>query len=472
MKPLSVSLALGLCLILSDHVIAQQNLVYNHYFLDPYLYNPSFIAADGYTEMNLNFRRQWSDFQGAPTTLSANLQVPVNYKLAWGVNLYNDKAGVLQTNTGFASLAYKVFLGRSTDDNHKIGFGLSMGYSMYRIDLSKVDDVTDPSLTNSNTSNLTGQFGMHYQFNRLKIGFALPRLFADKLVSEEAFNSPAFEALKNTFYSISYDILLSRRVGFEPTVTYRTFEAADDQFEVLGAFRIDNLLWAGGSYRQDYGPGAFLGFVVKEKLKVGYAYEFAPKVVNGLGTGSHEVHVSVRLGKTQKNRPQATGTTVSETRPVQEEIAVRPEPRREEVPEEPVVVERVEVETPVEPPTVVEPPKQEAIVERPAVTPDPVVTPVTQPAETELAQAPVSDLPPGHYVIVGSFLSAKNAERYVRQLRAAGYPGVAIFYAPRNYNYVHVGRLSVLSAARSVRDEYRARNRFFFKDAWILSIEK
>src|SRR5690606_4731603 len=141
MKPLSVSLALGLCLILSDHVIAQQNLVYNHYFLDPYLYNPSFIAADGYTEMNLNFRRQWSDFQGAPTTLSANLQVPVNYKLAWGVNLYNDKAGVLQTNTGFASLAYKVFLGRSTDDNHKIGFGLSMGYSMYDIDLSKVDDV-------------------------------------------------------------------------------------------------------------------------------------------------------------------------------------------------------------------------------------------------------------------------------------------------------------------------------------------
>lgn len=435
--------------VLLNPAAAQQNLIYNHYFLNPYLLNPSFIAPNGYSELNLNFRKQWAQFEGAPTTVTANLQMPVNYKMGWAINVYNDQAGLLQTNTGAASFAYQVYLGKSTEVNHKIGFGLSLGYSMSRVDLSKADDPTDPALTNSNTSNLDGQFGMHYQFNNLKIGFALPSLFATKVVSEEAFNNPEFDALKNTFSSISYNFKFGNRLAFEPYFLYRTNEIKESQFEVMGILKIDNLLWAGGSYRQDYGPAAFLGFFIKEKLKVGYAYEFAPDVVEGFGTGSHELHVSLRLGKKQVSRPTPTTTS---TKPAEE-------PAKQEK-----VVEKTEPqEIPAEIPVAVEP-KQNLPVEQPEVKPE-------EPKPVEKVVEEKSDLPPGYYVIVGAFKYSLNANKYANELKANGYPATVVYSALRNFSYVHVGTFTTLEEARTVRDEYRAKSRFYFRDTWILLVK-
>ena len=439
-------------------VEAQQNLNYNHYFLNPYLLNPSFIAPNGYSELNLNFRKQWTQFEGAPTTISANLQMPINHKMGWGINANNDRAGVLQTNTALASFGYQIYLGNSTEVNHKIGFGLSAGYSMSQVDLSRVDDPTDPSLTNSNTSNLVGQFGMHYQFNNLKIGFALPSLFATKVISEDAFNSPEFDALKNTFSSISYNFKFGGRLAFEPFVLYRTNEIKENQFEVLGVLKVDNLLWVGGSYRQDYGPAAFLGFSLKEKLKVGYAYEFAPDIVDGFGTGSHEFHVSLRLGKKQVSRSSpATPTPIEE--PIKEEKEVlKNEPK--EIPAEiPVAVEQPKEEIPVEQP------KEETPVEQPKVAPE------VKPEEPKVIEEK-SDLPPGYYVIVGTFKYSPNANKYASQLKADGYPATVTYSALRNYNYVHVGTFATMDEARRIRDEYRSKSRFYFRDAWILYVKE
>lgn len=440
--------------VLLSQALAQQNLIYNHYFLNPYLFNPSFIAPNGYTELNLNYRKQWTQFEGAPTTLTANLQVPINYKMGWGINLYNDKAGVIETNTGAASFAYQIYFGRSTEENHKIGFGLSLGYSMSRIDLSKVDDPTDPSLTNSNTANLDGQFGFHYQFNNLKIGFALPSLFATKLVSDENFNKPEFAALKNTFSSISYNMKFNNRLAFEPYLIYRTNEIGKNQFEVLGVLKIDRLLWVGGLYRQDYGPAAFLGFDIKEKLKVGYSYQFAPQITEGFGNDSHELHISLRLGKKKVSRPTpAIPTDLPKEEPAkQEEVTEKAEPQ----------------EIPAEVQVAAEQPKQEVPVEQPVEVPE--VKPLQPKAEEKVVEEK-SDLPPGYYVIVGTFKYSPNANKYANELKANGYPAIVTYSQVRNFNYVHVGNFTSLEEAKTVRDEYRAKSRFYFRDTWILLVK-
>jgi type IX secretion system PorP/SprF family membrane protein len=455
--------------VLVSQAVAQQNLIYNHYFLSPYLLNPSFIAPNGYTELNLNTRKQWAQFEGAPTTITANLQVPINYKMGFAVNVYNDQAGVLQTNTGAASFAYQVYLGKSTDVNHKLGFGLSMGYSMSRVDMSKIDDPNDPSLNNSNTSNLDGQFGMHYQFNNLKIGFALPSLFYSKAISEDAFNTPKFDALKNTFTSISYNFKVSNRIAFEPYVMYRTNEIKQPQVEVLGTLKVDNLLWVGGSYRVDYGPAALLGFSLKEKIKIGYAYEFAPKIADGFGTGSHELHISVRLGKKQVSRPAATPTVTEE--PVTEKVIEKTQPKEERVEPKPVVEEpkKEVVEEPkkevVEEPKkeVVEEPKKETVVQ-------PVVAEPEQPKE-KVVTLNGRGLKPGHYVVVGAFRSNQNALALMNNLKKEGYQATVSYSPVKEYYYVHMGNLASLDEAKKLRDDYRKENKFSLKDTWILTIE-
>jgi type IX secretion system PorP/SprF family membrane protein len=435
-----------------------QNLVYNHYFINPYLYNPSYLGSSGYTELFLNYRKAWSGFSGAPSTATLNLQVPLNYKLGVGVNLYNEQAGVLKTNTGMLSIAYQVYLGQSLSDVHKLGFGVSIGATNTGIDIEKINNPDIPASTKSNTTSIDGQFGLNYQYNNFKLGFALPRLLRTKVISEEDFNSPGLEPLQNTITTVSYNFKISPRIAFEPFLLYRTERNAPSQFEGLGVVKIDNFAWIGGAYRQEYGASAFLGFSIKEKIKVGYAYEFAPNQVSGFGGGSHEIQLIVRLGKNKKERPQPKEKeeeteTVAETEKVdsaaQEEVS-----KIEEKAEEPVVIT----------------PEKEPVTEEP-VTPTP--EPITQPSnESKQHQTLDGDnLVPGHYVVVGAFQSVVNAKKYTTTLKKAGYPAHVAFDPVKKYFIVHMGVTSSVEEAKTLRDMYRVKSRYSFRDTWILTIE-
>lgn len=459
----------ALILIISQFVchigFAQQNLVYNHYFMNPYLYNPSYIAPRGYTELFMNYRKQWAQFSGAPTTATLNLQVPINYRMGFGVNLYNDQAGVLQTNTGVVSFAYQVYLGKSTSDLHKLGFGLAAGVTMNRINLNKVDDPNDPSLVNNNTSSVDGQFGVNYQFNNLKIGFSLPRLFVSRLVSEDGFNTPKLDQLNYTITTVSYNFVLSPRLALEPFFLYRTSEVVDPQFEVLGVLKFDDLMWGGASFRQEYGASAFFGFNIKEKLRVGYAYEFAPSQVNGFGNGTHEVQVAVRLGK--KNR--AERPVVQKEEPDQPVIAK--EPKVEEA--KPIIEEaKPIVEEKIEEPVVAEekPKVEEPITEEPTVTPKEQVE-QEQPEKEKLFTINGRGLKPGHYVVVGAFRSNQNALAYMNNLKKEGYQATVSYSPSKEYYYVHMGNLATLDEAAKIRDTYRKENKFTLKDTWVLTVD-
>lgn len=430
-------------------LLAQQNLVYDHYFLNPYLYNPSYVAQDGYTELFLNYRQQWAGFNGAPVTGTLNLLLPLSYKSGLGFTFYSDRAGVLETNSGLASFAYQIYFGKSSNDLNRLGFGISAGVINSRIDLSKVDDPNDPSLLNSSTSSLDGQFGINYQFNNFKLGFSIPHLFASELVSEDGFTKPGIEQIRSTISMISYNFNLGSKIAFEPYLLYRTDIDTESRYEVLGTVKLHNGIWAGGAYRQDYGVFAFLGFTIKEKLKVGYAYEFAANSTDNISNPTHEFQLALRLGKNKKSRP-----LISEAKdePVLEETIT--------VNEEPEIIPPVSEQKEIEP--VVIPEAKPDLVKEQGET-------VTERIETH--QQSEEYLPIGNYVVVGAFKYAYNATNYVKTLQKSGYPAEMIFYPIKAYYIIHMGKVNSLDEARKLRDEYRAKSRYSFKDTWILTIE-
>jgi type IX secretion system PorP/SprF family membrane protein len=442
-----------LFLLSGNSVFAQQNLVYNHYFMNPYLYNPSYIAPGGYTELFMNYRKQWAQFDGAPTTATLNLQMPINYRMGFGVNLYNDRAGILQTNSGMVSFAYQVYLGKSTQDLHRLGFGMAVGATMNRIDINKADDPNDPALVNDNTTSVDGQFGINYQFNNLKIGFALPRLFLSSIVSENGFDKPNLDQFNYTISTVSYNFELSSRIALEPFFLYRTSDVVGGQYEVLGVLKIDNLLWGGAGYRQDYGALAFLGFDIKEKLRVGYAYEFAPSQVTGFGNGTHEIQIALRVGK--KNRGQRPVAAVEEE-PATQIVAEQPveKPKEEPKAAEVVIIEPVVAE-------------EKPVVVQPEMEKEPEV-----PEKEKIVTLNGRGLKPGHYVVVGAFRSNQNALAYMNNLKKEGYPATVSFSPNKEYYYVHMGNLGTLDEAATLRDTYRKENKFTLKETWILSVDE
>jgi type IX secretion system PorP/SprF family membrane protein len=468
-----------LFLLLAGNVYGQQNTFYNHYFFNPFLYNPSYVAHNGYTELYLNYRKQWAGFDGAPTTGTLNFHLPINHKMGVGFTGYQDAAGVLRTTTGLVSFGYQIYLG-NTIVQHKIAFGLSAGITNSYIAMDKVTNggVPDVAFSNNNTSSMDGQFGVHYQNSNLRVSFAIPRIFKTYVISEENFNQPGIDQISSTISSISYNFKLTPRLAFEPFVMYRTEKTFGSQYEALGVFRIDNIAWAGGSYRQDYGAAAFFGFNVKEKIKVGYAYEFATSQITGFGNGSHEVQIALRLGKKQFIRELLSEKTEPE---VEKVVAAEPTPPVEEIkkPEEqaPIVQEPVVAEEKIEK---VEEPVQQAVTpeetqpkEQPVVT-ETVPTPTEAiPADFEhkIESSADGGLTPGHYVVVGAFHSQINANEFTNTLKKFGYPAHISYYPVRKYHIVHMGNVSSLEEAKMLRDEYRRKSRYSFRDTWILTIE-
>jgi len=493
------SLILMVLLGFATAAFAQQNLIYNHYFINPFLYNPAMIAPSGYSEVYLNYRKQWSGFEGAPQTATFNLQMPLSYKSGLAVTGFQDEAGLIKTTTGLVSFSYQIYLGKRVLDLHKIGFGISAGYTSSRVDSDDPNDFDDPVLGNR-TSSLDGQFGMYYQYNRFRLGFSIPRLFENYVASENSFNAKGISQIKNTSSFIAYDFKVSPTVSFEPIVTYRTYENLDDQIEALASLKFANIGWIGGAYRQDYGAFAFLGLNVKEKLKVGYAYEFATEQSDRIGYGTHEVQVVFRIGKKQFSRPQvlAANKPQTTTTPVDDNTSPLDAPRNDEEPQDQVtsddrvaidqqpaeqqpVVQEPVVQEPVVQERVAQPVQQQDVArEEPARETTPETTPVTRPVqETQPANEDPNavrkldgnTLAPGHYVVVGAFRNVQNALDYTATLKRAGYPAHVAYHPERAYYIVHMLNATTVEEARIQRDKYRQMSRYSFRDTWILSIE-
>jgi type IX secretion system PorP/SprF family membrane protein len=460
--------------------VAQQSMLYNHYYLNPFLYNPSYIAPTGYTELYLNYRKQWVGIDGAPTTSTLNFQVPLNYKSGLAFTAIQDEAGILKTTTGLISFSYSVYFGTRITDVNKLSFGLSAGVTNSRLDPDQADDINDPVLGN-NTTSLDGQFGLHYRYNRFKIGFAIPRIFETQVVDEESFSKAGISQLNNTISSISYDFKISDRFSFEPMATYRTYQNLDPFFEAIATFKIADVAWVGGGYRQNYGAFPFLGVNVKQKLRVAYSYEIATNQTDKMGSGSHEVQLAWRIGKKQHARqstlvektapapqeqvqPQATNVTPPAENTI-EPVATTPKPIADQIVPATIVVTGKDNVTPQN--NVTQKNVQQSTVTQQK---DPAAVVNNQPKP--ITNLKGEGLAPGHYVVVGIFNSGQNALTYMGMLKRAGYPAIVAFDPSKNRYVVHMEQPSEdIEHARQMRDKYRQMSRYSFRDTWILTIE-
>jgi len=434
-----ISFSIWLCLGFAAE--SQQLPVYNQFFLNQSLYNPSFIGTSGYTEVYLNQRYQWVGVEGAPITTNINLQLPLNNKLALGAFFLSDKAGLLSTYEADLGLSYLVRLGKASN----LSFGLTAGMGRNTIDPS----VVDQAIVNATGSQITGQFGINFQHKNLVIGFALPQLFETELLNEFDLTQTTLSPLKTTFSSIGYQFNVGSQFSIKPTLFYLTDMNTLNQLGGLAAVYYKNIIWLGGGYKEEIGANAFLGFNIKDFLQVGYDYEFASGIADKIGTGSHEFHLRIRIGKTNK-RPH-----VAETAAVTP-LAEEPKEEIVEAPKEVIAVA----------PVLIEPQVEEKPISNTDIKEKAPVTDITT-IESDMS----GEMPRGYYVVVGTFKDRSNAEKYLSQIRAAGYSGSIGVNQKTGYNYVYLNFLNDVEEAKKRRDEIRKINRFELPRTWVLQIQ-
>jgi type IX secretion system PorP/SprF family membrane protein len=284
---------------------AQQLPLQSQFFLNPYAYNPANVGSNGYTEVFMTHRRQWMGVEGAPVTSRISVHLPTKGKLVYGVNLYNDKRGILSTSSGVFTVGYRAQLGK----DQFLKAGISGGLGMNGIDITRVENPSDPAIANAvnNSMFFDGNAGISYQFKHLNLGVALPKIFSRNMVFTDGFNKLQVKRLDHFLLSASYKLHLSDgAVVVEPQVIYQVAEGLPSQIEGAAIIHLRDIIWFGGAYRQNNGPAAFAGVKISNSLRLGYAYESTPVKAMGFNNASHEITLNMRFGSKKELKKTAT----------------------------------------------------------------------------------------------------------------------------------------------------------------------
>lgn len=262
------------------------------FYQNQYLTNPAMAGLETGLFINLSYRKQFNTVPGAPAEQALTGSYSFG-KAALGINIYNEKAGLLKRTRAVGSYAYHLPLNQG---GSKLHFGLSVGVLNERIDNSAIKgDATDGNIGrfSDREAYIDGDFGLAYTSNGLTVQGAVPNL--------NSFLNRGKRDLVNyvTFFTaFSYKFNTGTEngaVGLEPKLCFRGIKETDDIVDgginVTFAEERFNIL---GMYHSS--KNATFGFGVNYKvLTITGSYSSAPSAFRGYTNGDFELGLGIKL---------------------------------------------------------------------------------------------------------------------------------------------------------------------------------
>jgi type IX secretion system PorP/SprF family membrane protein len=283
-------------ILFSGILNAQQTQVSSLYNYNPILINPAETGYNKTTDIGLNYRRQWTNYTGAPSTGWLAGHTNLNEKMGiGGVVLYDEMAFIKNID---AKLYYAYHLKLAAD--FKLSFGLGLGIIQNSINFSdiKADDYTDEIISGGNVSGtmFDATFGTVINFKDFKLGVSLPQLLQGKVAIPSSNIEANYNLKSHLNVNASYDFEINNHVTFLPSVMYRRSKASS-QFDVFTNFMFNKQIFLGIGYRQGVGIMANVGMKLKEKIQLNYLYEFGKSGFASSTSGTHEIMLRYVIGK-------------------------------------------------------------------------------------------------------------------------------------------------------------------------------
>lgn len=300
---LTIFLSLLLCLGIGLQLQAQVVPVHSQYLINPYIYNPARLAEEGYTQVNVGFRKQWWGVEGSPTVGSATLELPLNENLAIGGRLVNYTEGPINQTQLHFSASYRLTL--DYYEEQFLSFGMSLGMRNNMFNTSALDDPDDPALAQiaGNSLNIDGAFGLAYHYKTLQIGISAPHLSNPQYFSEQGFGPVEIRPWEQMIFTAGYGFFIDYYQNWElkPQVLYHYDTNFDNQIEGMLTASYQGQYWGGLSYRQQYGVSIMAGANINETFALNYSYGVSSPEAQ-VPNDSHELTLRIRLGGGEKKR--------------------------------------------------------------------------------------------------------------------------------------------------------------------------
>lgn len=299
-------LIIGILLVGSSQLIAQQVPMYSQYFFNNYAYNPAVGGTESTVNVTSNHRYQWVGLQDAPRTYTLTVNGPTkNLKMGLGAFLFTDHVGpTRRTGLQFSySYIFKV------TEKIKLSLGLSAGILEWKLDGHKIHlySAGDQVLVDAVMRDIVpdASFGFHLFHDKWYFGASAPNLLQNKLrFSNTQYTS--LSRLEDHYYiNGGYKFDIGDDFQIEPGVIVKFVTPAPVQVDPMVRLIWKEQLWIGGVYRAMFGvdgmasnaASAMIGFTYNKNLQIGYAYDFSMSNLNNYSNGTHELMLGVKFNR-------------------------------------------------------------------------------------------------------------------------------------------------------------------------------
>jgi len=274
---------------------AQQLPHWSQYMINDYVMNPGITGKNSYFIGMSDNRYQWSGITDAPRTYILSVHGPLKKQnMGVGGQLFVDITGPTRRTGFYGSYAYHARL----TENIKLGLGLSAGILQFVMDGQKITlhDAGDYVLQNAMQSALLPDFnaGFYLYSDKFWVGFSSLQLFESRI---KFFDYMATEGVisRHYFGMAGYRLHVGDDFIFEPSVLTKYVKPAPFQFDAGLRAIYKETVWVGGSYRNRDAFSAYMGFLYRENLTIGYSYDFTTTNLKNYETGTHELLFGIRF---------------------------------------------------------------------------------------------------------------------------------------------------------------------------------
>lgn len=168
---------LFLTLVIFGSYKGQETLpLYQQYLLDgDFLFNPALNGNSDDVEINLNYQKQFSNFDQSPNVQSIGMHANVFDRVGAGLSFFRDQNGPISSNGISAGASYFIPLDDDGERKSQFSFGTSVNFYNMNIDLGMLNpqDPGDPLLGTENIFLVYANIGMAVTYRNFFAGVSV-----------------------------------------------------------------------------------------------------------------------------------------------------------------------------------------------------------------------------------------------------------------------------------------------------------
>ncbi len=289
-------------IIFIQKIYAQQLPQFSLYQLDDLVFNPAVLGTKENDQITLHHRSQWLGFEGAPITQVLSYNGKLQGNMGLGGYLMHDITGAsrrLSFNIGYA---YNFAISSKT----MVSLGLLGTLMQYGIDGDKVTihEMNDPSLYQGYSDRAWKpdvSIGSYVKGKDFFVSLSVMQLFTSRVRLFKNEDFTAIVPLVQHFYVASgYDINVDDNVSVEPIISMHSTLSSPLQFDITMRGNYNNMFFGSLTYRYNDAILLSFGALIKDKVKVAYAYDLLISDLRTTNSGSHEIVITILLSKKSK----------------------------------------------------------------------------------------------------------------------------------------------------------------------------